>query len=370
MTEHPSSTATGKRAAGVCAFGLIVQLGVFGMILGVWIWSRSEAVGAETLHLAGACLVWLALLILYTQRKRSEREEFETAELRRAAAAGASTAIFESSEEALHIERHRLRWLYRWFLPGFAVVFALLHVGLYVLWHAQSAKPLTAENWRVAQNPPLAATFLAFAGFFSFLCSRYASGMSREPGWRMLRSAATYLAGNALACLVLVAAMGLEILRLPYAEPVAAYVIRIGMLLLGLEFAINFVMDLYRPRAADEEPRPAFDSRLLALVTEPGGIARSIADAINYQFGFEVSGTWFYQLLQRSVLPLAAFTLVALVALSSIVVVDADQQAVVEHFGRPAEAGALEPGFHLKRPWPIDRVYREGVQRIRELEGR
>jgi regulator of protease activity HflC (stomatin/prohibitin superfamily) len=114
--------------------------------------------------------------------------------------------------------------------------------------------------------------------------------------------------------------------------------------------------------------RPAFDSRLLALVSEPGGVARSIAEAINYQFGFEVSTTWFYQLLQRSLLPLAVFTMLALIALSSVVIVDADQEAIIERFGRPTSSDTVyEPGIHLKQPWPIDRVYRTSVSHLRTV---
>ncbi|MHC4089932.1 MAG: SPFH domain-containing protein [Planctomycetota bacterium] len=367
MSDTSSSTSSDRRAQSICAFGLAVQLAVLAMILGVAIWSKSAAVWAEVPHLGGAVAIWLALLILYTQRKRSRAEAFETAELRRAAEAGTTSAIFDSSDETLHLERYRLRWLYRWFLPGFTVLLALFHMGVYVRWHVKFAEPITSADWSKASNPSLAATFAAFAGFLCFMFSRYASGMARQGHWRMLRAASTYLAGNALACLVLVAALGMELLRLPYAEPVAAYVIRITMLLLGAEFAINFVLDLYRPREADEEPRPAFDSRLLALVSEPGGIARSIAEAINYQFGFEVSATWFYQLLRRSLLPLAVFTLLALFALSSVVIVDADQAAVIEHFGKPASAQVISPGPHLKWPWPIDRVRRASVARVRPL---
>ncbi|MFQ5491278.1 MAG: SPFH domain-containing protein [Phycisphaerae bacterium] len=363
-----SSTSNDRRAQQVCGFGLAVQLLVLVVILAVSVWSGSEAIWAESVHLAGGAGIWLALLVMYTQRRRARAEAFETEELRRAAEAGASTAIFSEADESLHIERIRLKWVYRWFLPGITVVLALFHIGMYARWHVQFAKPLADPRWSLSSAPSLAATFMAFAGFFCFLFSRYASGMARQEHWRMLRAASTYLAGNALACLVLVGALGFRLLNQPLAEPVAAYVIWIGVLILGLEFAVNFVLDLYRPRVLEGEFRPAFDSRLLALVSEPGGVARSIAEAINYQFGFEVSATWFYQLLQRSLLPLAVFSLMALVALSAVVIVDIDQQAVVERFGEPVQGSVMGPGIHFKLPWPIDKVYRQSVTRIKSLE--
>lgn len=367
MPDTSSSTSSDRRGQLVCAFGLIVQLCVFGGIFALGWLQGSDAIASEAIHLAGGALIWLCLLVVFSQRKRANAEAFETDELRRAAEAGASTAIFEAADETLHLERHRLRWMYRWFLPGFAVLLAIIHIGIYVAWHVQFAVPLDDETWGRAANPSLAAVVMAFVGFLCFLFSRYAAGMARQPEWRMLRAAATYLTGNAVACFLVVVALGLELLQVSLAEPLAVYVIRVTMLVLGIEFAINFVMDLYRPRSPDEEPRPGFDSRLLALVSEPGGIARSIADAINYQFGFEVSATWFYQLLQRSFLPLLVFTMAALVALSSVVIVDADQEAVVEHFGKLRDSRPLKPGIHLKWPWPVDRVYRHSVLRVRPL---
>jgi regulator of protease activity HflC (stomatin/prohibitin superfamily) len=144
------------------------------------------------------------------------------------------------------------------------------------------------------------------------------------------------------------------------------------MLVLAAEVLLNLVLDFYRPRSADEEVRPAFDSRLLGLFTEPGGIAKSMADAINYQFGFEVSSTWFYKLLQRSVVPLIGFALLTLIFASSMVFVRADEQMVIERFGRPlrtadGEVRVFDSGLHVKLPWPVDKAWRVATHRIHEL---
>ena len=87
-----------------------------------------------------------------------------------------------------------------------------------------------------------------------------------------------------------------------------------------------------------EIARPSFDSRLLGLITEPGGIAKSIADAVNYQFGFEVSKTWFYQLLQRWLSPIIAVAMAVILLLTSVVIIDADEQVVIERFGNRLQA--------------------------------
>jgi regulator of protease activity HflC (stomatin/prohibitin superfamily) len=122
-------------------------------------------------------------------------------------------------------------------------------------------------------------------------------------------------------------------------------------------------LDIYRPRLEGLYSRAAFDSRLLGLINEPGEILHTAAGAIDYQFGFEVSQTWFYKLLHKAVIPLIFFGAVTLYLLSCVVVVGPDEQAIVEHFGNPKDAQGnvrlVNPGLSFKWPWPIDiaRIY-------------
>jgi regulator of protease activity HflC (stomatin/prohibitin superfamily) len=123
------------------------------------------------------------------------------------------------------------------------------------------------------------------------------------------------------------------------------------------------VLDIYRPRAPGVEPRACFDSRLLGLLAEPGGIASSIADAINYQFGFQVSQTWFYKLLERTFAWLVLAGAAALWLLTCVVVVQPYEHVIIQRWGRQLNAHRpLEPGLHFKRPWPweVARAYNTG----------
>ena len=73
------------------------------------------------------------------------------------------------------------------------------------------------------------------------------------------------------------------------------------MIVVAAEIVLNFVLNLYRPRIPGETPRPAFDSKLLSLFSAPDNLVRSINEAVNYQFGFDITSSWGYQLLMRSV---------------------------------------------------------------------
>jgi hypothetical protein len=193
--------------------------------------------------------------------------------------------------------------------------------------------------------------------------------MGRVPQWQLLRACGSYMLGTAVAAMALIVCLGLYL----YADVAAwehalAYVIPFLMMLLGVETAANFVLDVYRPRAPGVEPRACFDSRLLGLIAEPGGIAHTIAEALNYQFGFQVSQTWFYQLLQRAFVPLIAVGLLALWLLSCIVVVQPYELTIVERWGRQLNADApLRPGLHWKLPWPISKAHKYNTGQLHEI---
>ena len=360
------SIAADRRGQTAAAAGLGVQLIAVGALLVLGFWSGSPAVLAGARYLLGGVLIWFVLVLIYTQRKRASLKDREVEELKRMRATDPSMAIFELEEGT--VERRRLDWMYRWLFLFTTVLLAAYHIlgALYVKWSWSIGESIASDVWKFdADTGPIMA-FLAGVGFVCFLYSRYTAGMSHHPEWRLLRAGSSYLAGNALACLALVISMGLRNFDLTPGEPIVAHGIRILMLVLGVEFLIALVLNYYRPRVPGEVSRPAFDSRLLEMISEPGGVARSIADAVNYQFGFEVTKTWFGQLIRRAFFPLVVLGLLVLLLSSSVVIVEAEEQAFVEHFGRLTQPTdrPLEPGVYLKWPWPIERVYRAPVQRL------
>ena len=359
-----------RRARTVALAGLAFQivLSVFFAIL--WSWAHSEALRALTLLSAIGNAVWLFLALICHQRVLVQEETFETEQLRRERATTAGTdAIFDVADEHLLLARRRLRWMYRWVLPAFSIlIIVLLGLTGWFWWSWPIGQALSSERWTsIAQAKlPLLFCMTIGAGFASFLLSRYATGMSRYREWQILHAGATWLMGVTLAAVLFAAALGaLYVAATPIPERVVAYVLRLLLSVLALETLLNLILDFYRPRGPDEEPRPAFDSRLLGLFTEPGGIARSIAEAINYQFGFEVSSTWFYKLLQRSVVPLIGFAVLLLFLASSLLFVEAHEVAVIERFGEKNRV--VDSGLRAKWPWPIEKAYKVATEQVHDL---
>jgi len=377
-----TSTWPEKRAFTVSVVGLVFQVALAAFLILVALWNHSQATRAAGILAACGTPIWLFLILVYKQREAVRLEQLEVEELRRERAAGGTESIFAGDEERLLLARRRLAWLYRWILPAFTIlILVLLVVFSLRYWAWPLSGGLYSNAWTRPVNEDLSVAFIAGASFLAFLLSRYTTGMGRQPEWRLLRAGAAWLMGCTLAGTAVAAMLVLASFDMVMPERTLAYVLRIVMLVLAGEILLNFILDFYRPRQRGEEPRPAFESRLFGLFCEPGGIARSIADALNYQFGFEVSSTWFYKLMQRATTPVIFFGVVTMFAVSCLVVVDPGEAVIIERFGVPRQTGAtlrrenglpverdaLGPGLHWKAPWPIDVAYRYPVDQVQEV---
>ena len=362
-----------KRGKNIALAGAFFQLLFAGVCLILWLWTvisftnpgtprGSLSALACTLLLAVGVPLWLMVAVMFYCRQLERREAIELAEL--AAGGGPAGSIFRREDgQELRPAAARVAFLDKWIVPIFTVLWAGLHVLIAVLL-LRYLVPKRAED---LPHTAEAGMLLALTGFLAFLLSRYATGMGRVPEWRPLRAAGSYLLVNTLAVGAAVVALIAEWQGYPAVDVIVAYVPPLVQIILAAELLLNFVLDLFRPRVPGQEQRPSFDSRLFNLLAEPGKVGRSLAEAVNYQFGFEVSKTWFYQLLSRSMVPLLIFAVAVAFALTSVVVVGQAEQCVVFHWGKLDARGTLGPGIHLKWPWPIDRTERFNVGKVHEI---
>jgi HflK protein len=135
--------------------------------------------------------------------------------------------------------------------------------------------------------------------------------------------------------------------------------------LIALETLFSLVFEAYRPKVRGREERVLFESRLVGVLSQPTGIFSTAAQALDYQFGFKVSDTWFYRFLESAFVWLILAQTSALLLSTTIVVIDPGEQALHERFGRHVRI--LEPGLHLKLPWPIDAVERHNTRAVQSF---
>ena len=355
-----------KRAEYVAVVGLVLSIVFYAATFLLSRWSGSAAIYAISWQVLAGVLIWLVLVILFHQRALAEQEKLDIAQL---AKTGPGQTIFRTQDEraaVFAVAQQRLQVLEKWFIPIFSALIAAyeIGIGLYLLQR-------TSIGPEVEINQPLAsAVYMAAIAFVGFLISRYATGMSREQQWRPLRAGGSFLCAIAILCFAIAIALALAQFKLGIFITVLAWVIPVLLIIIGTETALNILLDLYRPRVKGQHLRCAFDSRLLALINEPGGILRTAAGAIDYQFGFKVSQTWFYKLIEKAVMPLVLFSVATLYLLSCFVIINPGEEAVIEHFGTPITSGGSQtfgPGLVLKWPWPIDIAYKHPTRQIKQI---
>jgi membrane protease subunit HflK len=124
-------------------------------------------------------------------------------------------------------------------------------------------------------------------------------------------------------------------------------------------------LEIYRPRVKGKVARPLYESRVVGLLANPESLFTTAAQTLDYQFGFKVSETWFFQACKKNLLMLILVQLAVLFLSTTFVVIDAGEQAVLERYGR--QAGVLGPGAHFKLPWPADKIHRYRTEQIQSF---
>lgn len=363
------------RARRAALIGLIVQTLSAIALFVLHQQSMTVALFELTWMTLGGVPIWFVLLLVFRQHELAALEQIDLEALRREkTAGGGGEALFtdEGGGPGFLLAKARLEWMQRWLVPLFGVLTSLYLFGMAWVGLGAIAFWPHSRDWPAPQNLDFALILLTLVMILLIFFSRYASGLARVREWQLLRAGGSFTFGCGLAALAIVAALAAQLAKLhdgvAVIEHYIAYAIPMLMILLGAETLLNFLLDFYRPRSPGQEPRAAFDSRLLGLVAEPGGIAHSLAEAMNYQFGFQVSQTWFYQLLQRVAVPLVGVGALAIWLLTGVVFVQSSELAIVERFGRPLNAQSpLGPGLHFKLPYPLDKLYKFNTGQLHEF---
>ncbi len=360
---------TYRRAASAALIGLTIQL-LLAILTGLTgLYAGSIAVHAITWHIVGGLPIWVALWLIYNQHRLERIEALETEQL--AAEDAQAAALFEEAGQQLQLARKRLNNLYKYGLGIVSLIVGLylLIVGGGMLYHGLGLESdqLLEASFDAQRNAGV-IVILAFAiGFIGFLVSRYVSGMTQIKEWQLLRGGAGYLMGNVCVTVLLIAAAVAGAMSNYTLFPILAIAAPAVMVLLGLETLLSLIFGFYQPRRPDQTPRPAFDSRILGWLTRPESLGKIVGEAINYQFGFEISASWFYRMLSNWFPRLIVVGLLVLLGMTSVVIVAPHQRAVVTRLNKLTPDSVAGPGLHWKLPWPLGRADKYDAFRVHEL---
>ena len=336
---------------------------IFIAALGVAAYANSLAGQAAAIFLGLGVLVAFAS---WFQMRLEENERLERLEVEELARSRGETTLFESKEAEVFPAQRAREQFEKFFVPGFSVLLLLLEGGgAYLLWRWISK---AIEGIAPDRAMPALGLFGIFA-LLLFLIGRFSVTIARLEDHRLLRPSASFLLAGAYVCFV--TALGIASVRMgfPGADSCVEYGLTVLLGLMAVETTVTLLLEIYRPRVKGKVARPLYDSRIVGLLAQPESLFTAAAQALDYQFGFKVSETWFFLLLRKSLPVLFLAQLAALLLSTCIVFIEPGEQGVLEQFGRLDQARPiLNPGGHLIWPWPIDKVYRYRTDEVRRFD--
>lgn len=308
-------------------------------------------------------LGFLVAAVSYFQMRLENRERVEALEVDELKRSRGGATLFDQESDSFPAKRSREQFE-RFLVPAFTVLLFALQIAAAVwLWQRHQIPDLP--------DPSRAGLAMALFGLMSlvlFMLGKYSSGLARLDEQRLLRPASGYLLLGALICFLVALTEAAGWFRIPKAD---YYVVKALTIVLGLaavETLLGLIFEIYRPRARKGPSRMLYESRLIGLLGQPGGLITTAAQALDYQFGFKVSETWVYRFLEKAFAWIVLLQLGVLFLSTGLVIVEPHEQAILERFGRPvADRAVLEPGLHFKFPWPIDKVYRHPARAIQSF---
>lgn len=369
------SNADTKRAEHTALLGMVMHLFcAMGLLIAAQVEPRVLSYRLLWLQVGIGFFFFLASLLQLRLRRLAITEAFDRQEVERQRQQQGLGALF--AEDEVGTAARNLHHFNRYLSPVLSLFFSLLLLLPAGYAFSQiSLHPVGFVGFFFGDLPRSISRAYGVipivAAFFFFILGVYGSGLCKVKQWRPVRAGAGY----ALSSSGLLALCGLCLLL---SGKIGFYPVRVLTLLLCLwttlqaaEIFINVILDHYRPRLADTEQRPAYDSRLTGLLAEPQSVFKTLALTLDYQFGFRVSQTWFFRFVERAFAPLILILVFSFYLLSCFVVVQPGQAAIIERFGAPRgfyqgaeddwDAFAkgnppLEQGIHLKWPWPVEKA--------------
>lgn len=221
----------------------------------------------------------------------------------------------------------------------------------------------------IPKNPMSLMLLSVICAVFSFFTGVFVVGQSHVREFRYLRPVGSWLIAGAVVMFITAIAAILARFGKNGYDLIGERIVLAVDCILVVEFLICFVVEFYRPRT-QRESRPVYESRFLSLFTEPGGVMRNIAESLDYQFGFKISKTGIYTFLQKSLIPALILWGFVFWLFTGIAEVSPGEVGIRERFGACVGAEkkeVLNPGVHLKLPWPFERIVRVPTEKVESV---
>ena len=339
--------------------GTINWIALLGLAIGLEVVSKMADSATAELGAAFTLVGLVTALVGWFQMRLEASEETERLEMEELARSRSKAALFDSTADEAFPARKSRMLFEKWFVPGLTFVLFLMQAGGV----AYFFRDLKAKMSTSSAPSTLAMAMFAGLSLVAFLLGKYACRLAQLEGVRLLRPGGSALMLGSLLAFLATASEALQWFGFPGYDLQIAWVLTGLLAVVAVETLLALVFEAYRPRVQGKEVRLIYESRLVGLLGQPTGLLATAAQALDYQFGFRVSESWFYRFLEEEFTRFVLIWIGILAASDCVVFIDAGEQGLRERFGRPV-GGVLNPGIAFKFPRPIDRIYRHPVSEV------
>ncbi|MCE2827101.1 MAG: hypothetical protein LW626_08445 [Verrucomicrobium sp.] len=342
--------------------GTLNWIALLGLAIGLEVVSKMADSATAELGAAFTLVGLVTALVAWFQMRLEASEETERIEMEELARSRSKAALFDSTaDEAFPARKARLLFE-KWFVPGLTLVLFLMQAGGVAYFY----RDLKATVASASAPSTLGMAMFAGLSLVAFLLGKYACRLAQLEGIRLLRPGGSALMLGSLLAFLATASEALQWFGFPRYDRQIAWVLTALLAVVSIETLLALVFEAYRPRVQGKEVRLIYESRLVGLLGQPTGLFATAAQALDYQFGFRVSESWFYRFLEEKFTRFVLIWIGILAASDCVVFIDAGEQGLRERFGRPV-GSVLNPGIAFKFPRPIDLIHRHPVSEVQSF---
>jgi modulator of FtsH protease HflK len=342
--------------------GLVNTLALLagGAVLGwVALYAKSSTAELSAAFFGIGALVSLASWFQMRLEIAEENERVEVEALQRSR----GSTLFSGSDLASFTARKAREQFEKWLAPIFT--FLLCSGQGAGAWYFYG-RLKTGVPTEAAPEPTLAMAAAFGVALTAFLLGKFSARLAQLENLRLLRPAGAALLLGAMLAAVTGGTATADWFGFAKVDYYAAWVLTGLLALITFETLVSLIFEQFRPRTKGQVSCVLYESRLVGVLAESGDLFKTAAHALDYQFGFSVSETWVYAFFRDNLAALVGFWVVLLAFCSCFVVIEPAEQGLKERFGSPV-GEPLEPGLHLKLPWPIDDVVRVNARGLQSF---
>ncbi|MFM1551221.1 MAG: SPFH domain-containing protein [Lentisphaeria bacterium] len=271
--------------------------------------------------------------------------------------------LFDNETDAMGDRQRARRQFERTMLPVLVIGLSLLE-GVLAVWVIRSQMSLAITESSNDLAPLLTvASLLVAAGIVSFIYGKYCAAVAYGESAVFLRPVCGFALWSAIVCFIGAVTALLRYWGHSGVGIAITWTCAVAAVFLALERLLLWIVEHYRPHTGRLPERTIYESRLLAVFSHPRGVMGNLADIIDYQFGLKISEQWLSRFAFRVVLPYLLFQFATILLLSCLVYVAPHETGLAERPG-VADYERLDPGLHVRLPWPLSRVTRVGESRV------